>query len=110
MSQYRDASKSEKKIDMVGHFIMRKGLFQKGKITFIVHQVFLDYMKTLDESTKQGLMNELSEQAVERFQMLNDSNNAFYGDEEGFEHYRSVKYKNLYQHIANMLAIAWGQK
>ncbi len=112
MPQYRDASTSKKRVDLAGHIIMKRkaGLFRKGKITLIVNQYFLDYLETVDESTKKRLLEELSQQAIERFKMLNEPDNPFYGDENGFEHYRSVKYKLLYKHIDKLLKIAWGQE
>lgn len=106
MPQYRDASTSKKKVDLVGHLIMEKrGLFRKKKLTFVVHQALLAYLENLDDTTQNEVRNELAQQAMERYQMLNDPQDPYYGDEDGFEHYRSVKYKLLCQHIATMLAI-----
>jgi hypothetical protein len=111
MPKYQDASTSKKKVDMVGHLIMeKKGFFKKKKLTFIVHQKFLEYMNTLNEASRKELLEEVTQQALDRYQMLNDPKYPFYQDEDGFEHYRSVKYKLLYEHVATMLAIAWGHK
>ena len=114
MLNKKDARNINNKVDMVGHLIMeRKGLFKKEKkVVVVIHQVFLEYLKNhvQDEKVEQELTKAVTQQAVERYDMLNNSQNPFYGDEEGFEHYRRVKYKMLYDHIEHMLTLARSQK
>lgn len=92
--------------DSIAHVNVKKRWFwRNAKITVILHETFLDYLKDFvpDDDERKELLQSNARQMIERFLMQTDKNNPFYGDDPGFEHYCRVKYKKLYDHIIHMI-------
>ncbi len=83
----------------------RHTFFGRKKKALVVHRTWLDYLKGCgcDDAEKSDLLKQVAQQQKERHDMKTNKNNAFYGDETGFEQYCRIKYKKLYEHINRMM-------
>lgn len=88
------------RLDMKKSWIGRK---EKG--TLYVPEDFLKYLKEsiLSEEEQRIILESLVSQQTEKYDMVTNKNNPFYGQEAAFEQYCKVKYKKLYYHIDRML-------
>ena len=77
---------------------------EKGTLKIFLRDMLVDYLKnSLNEEERKQALEDISSQQNERQDMEKDPTNPFHKDELSFEHYCSVKYNHLYNHIMNII-------